>query len=175
MPKRLHISEQQVSEILVARQKNKCKNVDRRLKVLLLHAQGLSRAEISEKTDYKPDTISKLVVKFSKNGLDAIVTNHYKGNRRNLSYEQEAALLEPFRAAAKEGKVVCVKEIKKVYDEAIGRSTDKDKGRIYRVLKRHGWRKVMPRSKHPNKASDEVIEASKKLSVRSEMQWEIMT
>jgi len=175
MPKRIHISEQQVSEILVARQKNKCKNADKRLKVLLLHAQGLSRAEISSKTDYKPDTISKLVAKFSNKGLSAIVDNHYKGNNRNLTFEQEAVLLEPFKVAAKEGKVISITEIKKAYDKAIGRSTDKDKGRIYRVLKRHGWRKVMPRSKHPNKADEAAIEASKKLKLSSEMQWQIMT
>ena len=33
---------------------------------------------------------------------------------------------------------------------------------IYYVLHRHGWRKVMPRSRHPKKASEEVIETSKK-------------
>lgn len=175
MPKRILIDEQQQLEILAARQKNKCKNVDRRLKVLLLHAQGLSRADISEKTDYKPDTVSKLVSKFSKSGLAAIVDNHYKGNHRNLTFEQEAALLEPFKKAAEQGKIISVADIKKAYDEAIGRSTNKDKGRIYRVLARHGWRKVMPRSKHPNKASDEAIEASKKLKLTSEAQWQIIT
>jgi len=173
MPKRILISEQQVSEILAAKDKSKCKNVDRRLKALLLHAQGFSRMQIAERTDYKPDTVSKLVAKFSKSGLEAIVENHYKGNRRNLSFGQEAALLEPFKEAAAKGKVVSIAEIKKAYDEAIGRSTDKDKGRIYRVLARHGWRKVMPRSKHPNKASDEAMEASKKLKLASEMQWQI--
>ena len=35
---------------------------------------------------------------------------------------------------------------------------------IYRVLHRHGWRKIMPRSRHPKKATPEAIEASKKLS-----------
>ncbi|WP_414153386.1 winged helix-turn-helix domain-containing protein [Peptoniphilus sp.] len=35
---------------------------------------------------------------------------------------------------------------------------------MYRVLKRHGFRKIMPRSKHPKKASKEVIETSKKLT-----------
>jgi hypothetical protein len=34
-------------------------------------------------------------------------------------------------------------------------------------LKRHGWRKVKPRPRHPGKASDEVIEASKKLTKNS--------
>ncbi|MCL2603811.1 MAG: winged helix-turn-helix domain-containing protein [Defluviitaleaceae bacterium] len=38
---------------------------------------------------------------------------------------------------------------------------------IYYVLKRHDWRKVKPRSRHPKKASPEVIEASKKLTPES--------
>ena len=52
------------------------------------------------------------------------------------------------------------------FDEKLG----KDTGRvyIYMLLERHGWRKIMPRSKHPQKASDEAIEASKKLTLESE-------
>jgi len=40
-------------------------------------------------------------------------------------------------------------------------------GQIYRVLHRHDWRKVMPRSRHPKKASEEVIATSKKLTPES--------
>jgi len=170
MPKRYLINENQISEIKVARDNNKCKRVDRKLKALLLHAEGCKRSEIAEKTEYKLSYISDIVSAYCNKGIGAIVDNHYKGNRRNLTFEQEAALLEPFKATAKEGKVVSVAEIKKAYDEAIGRSTDKDKGRIYRVLARHGWRKVMPRSKHPNKADEATIDASKKLKLASEMQ-----
>jgi hypothetical protein len=43
---------------------------------------------------------------------------------------------------------------------------EKSKGQIYRVLRRPGGRKFMPRSKHSEKASDEVIAASKKLTIR---------
>ncbi|MDO5379082.1 MAG: winged helix-turn-helix domain-containing protein, partial [Clostridia bacterium] len=51
-------------------------------------------------------------------------------------------------------------KIKAVLDEACG----KDTGRVYvyNVLKRHGWRKKMPRSRHL-KAADH--EASKKLTL----------
>ncbi len=38
-------------------------------------------------------------------------------------------------------------------------------GQIYYVLERHGWRKIMPRSKHPKKANEGAIEASKKLNI----------
>jgi len=175
MPKRYLICEAQISEIKAARNNNKCKRADRKLKALLLHAEGCKRSEIAEKTEYKLSYISDIISAYCNKGIGAIVDNHYKGNNRNLTFEQEAALLEPFKASAKEGKVVSVAEIKKVYDEAIGRSTDSDKGRIYRVLKRHGWRKVMPRSKHPNKADEATIDASKKLSLQSEMQWQILT
>jgi len=62
---------------------------------------------------------------------------------------EEEALLEPLKEAAAAGQIVEVKEIKAAYEKAIGRSLDKDRAIIYRMLKRHGWRKVMPRSKHP--------------------------
>jgi transposase len=109
--------------------------------------------------------ISKIVAKFVDYGMSAIVDNKYRGNRRNMSLEEEAAFLARFKEQAEEGRIIEVSEIKRAYEEAIGRSLENSHGQIYRVLKRHGWRKVMPRSKHPNKASDEDIEASKKLTL----------
>ena len=61
-----------------------------------------------------------------------------------------------------EGHIVTAQDIKKVFDERIGKDTGR--GYIYMLLKRHGWRKVMPRAKHPKKADEEVIQASKKLT-----------
>ena len=58
------------------------------------------------------------------------------------------------------GHVVEISQIKAAYVEAVGHRIGN--GQIYCVLKRRGWRKVMPRSRHPKKASDEAIEASKK-------------
>ena len=53
--------------------------------------------------------------------------------------------------------------MKAAYIEKVGHSIGGSQ--IYRMLKRHGWRKVMPRSKHPKKANEEAIEASKKLKL----------
>jgi hypothetical protein len=53
-------------------------------------------------------------------------------------------------------------ELERCYEKAVGHRISS--GQIYRVLQRHDWRKVMPRSKHPKKASEEVIETSKKLT-----------
>ena len=78
---------------------------------------------------------------------------------------QEEALLEPFMAQAEKGQMLDTAELEKRYEEAVGHRIGS--GQIYRVLKRHDWRKVMPRSKHPRKASEEVIETSKKLTPKS--------
>jgi transposase len=171
---RYQISKEELAEIEKARQKTMDKNVDRRLKALLLHAEGVKHEAIAEKTDFSKTYISKLVSKYREHGLSALVDNHYQGNHRNLSLDEEADLLEPFKQAAEAGQVVEVSEIKKVYEKAVGRSLEKDHGIIYRVLARHGWRKVMPRSKHPNKASDEDIESSKKLTPLSGTSWKIL-
>ena len=60
------------------------------------------------------------------------------------------------------GQEVTAKEIKAAFDEVRGKNTGS--GYIYMLLKRHGWRKVMPRSKHPKAANEEACEASKKLN-----------
>ena len=81
--------------------------------------------------------------------------------RENMSFEEEATLLEQFKAKAEKGQLVEISEIKEAYDKAIGHKSGS--AQIYRVLHRHGWRNILPRSKRPQKASDEAIEASKKL------------
>ncbi len=60
-------------------------------------------------------------------------------------------------------KQVTAKEIKEALDEACG----KDTGHmyVYNVMKRNGWKKKMPRSRHPKAANEEACEASKKLKL----------
>jgi len=171
MGSRYRISSREVGELEQARKKNKDKNVEKRLKALLLRAEGKKREQIAEQTGFAKSYISELVSKYRTKGIGAIVENHYPGNHRNLSFAEEAALLKPFRSAAEAGQIVEVSAIKRAYETAIGRSLT-SRGQIYYVLQRHGWRKVMPRSKHPNKASEEAIEASKKLTEPSAMRWQ---
>jgi len=174
LPKRYQINEEEVTMLEKARKENKNKNVEKRLKVLVLHAQGEKRAQIAEKTGFAKSYVSELVAKYCNKGISAIIENHYRGNHRNLSIEEEEALLEPFRKAAEAGQIIDVNDIKREYEEKLGRSIANQHGLIYYVLARHGWRKVMPRSKHPKKASNEAIEASKKLTVSSKKNWKIL-
>lgn len=164
MRKKYHISMEQVEELEAARKENKDKTVDNRIKVLILRAQGKKLWQIAEATEYHPAYVSKLVSIYCNQGLSAIIENHYAGNRRNMSFDEEKAFLSEYKNLAERGQIVEVSAIKKSYEEKVGHSIGK--GQIYRVLKRHGWRKIMPRSKHPNKASDEACDASKKLTLR---------
>lgn len=97
-----------------------------------------------------------------KNSLEEICNKPMVGNHRNLSFEEEKELLQTFEEQIKKGQLISVKEIKEAYIKMVGHSIGS--GQIYYVLKRHNWRKVMPRSTHSKKASEEVIEASKKLT-----------
>ena len=161
MAKSYEISQSQLLEIEAARKKNRNKNVERRLCVLVMRAEGKSLEEISEKTGYHISTASKLIARYMRDGISAIAENHYKGNRRNMSFEEEAAILAPFIERAERGEMVDIKEIAVAYQKAVPHEVSDTQ--IYYVLHRHGWRKIMPRSRHPKKASEEAIEASKKL------------
>jgi len=165
MAKKHEISAEEVLKIKGLQKKNRDKTVDKWLEVLLLRAVGKTRAQISEKTGFSEGYISDLMKEYGEVGLEEFAKKQYKGNNRNLSFAEEVALLAPFKAKAKSGQIVEVSEILAAYEAKIGREI-KSSSHIYYVLKRHGWRKLMPRSKHPNKASDEEIEASKKLTQR---------
>ena len=141
---------------------NRDKNIDKRLKAIELRGSGLKYKEIAEKTGFAASYVGELVKKYFDNGISAIAGNNYKGNHRLLTFEEEVELLKPFIAKAEAGQLVAVKEIEMAYIAAAGKEPGSN-SHIYRVLKRHNFRRVMPRSQHPNKASDEVINTSKKL------------
>lgn len=161
MAVKYEITAEQRAGIEEARAKNKDKQVEYRLKALSMRAEGASARKIGEATGYHPAYVSRLVSKYIHGGLEAITGNHYGGNRRNISYEEEEEFLAPYMERAAQGQLLDTAEIEAAYEKAVGHHISS--GQIYRVLWRHGWRKVMPRSKHPKKASEEVIATSKKL------------
>jgi len=146
------MSEEQVAEIKAAREKNRDKNAERRLHTLELYAQGMKRKEIALRAGIAYNYICPLVVKYRDGGLAAIVENRCGGNNRLLTFEEEAQLLAPFIAQAEAGHMVEPSAILRAYEAKVGRTFENDHGRIYRVLERHDWRFVMPRSKHPKQA-----------------------
>jgi transposase len=166
MPMTYIISKTQAEEITGIRKTVKDKRVDKRLWAVQLRGEGMDNPEIAEKLDTSAKVISRWVSAYCNGGIEALMGGKFGGNRRNISFEKETQFLSEFEALAKKGQLIEVSEIKQAYENLVGHSIGG--GQIYRVLNRHGWRKVMPRSKHPQKASDEEVEASKKLTIESE-------
>lgn len=162
MAKIYQFTSAQIAELSEARKVNKNKTVDKRLEALIMRAEKASRDAVSAKTGFCKQYITDLTANYHKNGLSAIVESHYKGNRRNMSFDEEAAFLAQFESQAQKGQLVEISAIAAAYEEKVGHSIGGSQ--IYYVLARHGFRKVMPRSRHPKSASPEVIEASKKLT-----------
>ena len=152
-------SQEDYAQIKAARKKNRDKQIDRRLEVLELRCEGMSYVAIAEATGFHRSHVSSLIRKYFEEGITAVAEKHYGGNHRNLRYEEEAALLDEYQQRAESGQMLSVKEIETAYEKQVGHRISNSQ--IYRVLHRHGWRKIMPRSRHPKKASEEVIEASK--------------
>jgi len=89
-----------------------------------------------------------------------------RGGRRNenLTLVEEDQLLARFVDKSKTGGVLVASEVKVAYELAIGHKIPKST--VYRMLNRHGWRKIAPKTSHP-KADLKAQEDFKKNSLKS--------
>jgi transposase len=159
--RRIHyFSEEQRGEIKQARVENKDKRVELRLHALELRARtDMTYDQIAGYLHINPKVVGHWISRYMRNGLEDITVLRYGGHHRNLSHEKEEAFLSKYEERADKGQIISTKEMKQEYDELIGHKSGG--GTLYRLMKRHKWRKVMPRSKHPKKASDAEIQAVK--------------
>ncbi len=77
-----------------------------------------------------------------------------------MSREAEKEFLQTFEEQAKAGQMLIISDIHAAYEKRVGKPVSVST--VYNLMHRNGWRKVMPRSRHPKKANDEAIEAYKK-------------
>ena len=159
------ISPEQATEIREYRKSVNDKQTDKRLRAVQLRGEGKNNHEIADYLETVSDMVSRWVCKYVNGGIDALLLKPRNSRPRNMSYDDEAAIFASFEKCAEAGQVVEVSDIKKAYEEKARHRIST--GQIYRVLRRHDWRKIKPRSRHPNKASDEEIESSKKLTLES--------
>lgn len=138
----------------------------RKLQAVMLMGEGVNVHTVAVTTLYHHKRIYELVKQFCVQGIEYFVKEKRGGaNHRNLTSEQETAILDKFKEKAENGKVVTLGEIKEEYEKVRGKETANST--FYSFLDRMEWRRVMPRGQHPKKASDEEIESSKKLTLNS--------
>ena len=86
-----------------------------------------------------------------------------------MSLEQERSFLQPFFARAAQGEITTAEEIQRAFEAEVKHAVHITS--IYRLLDRHGWRKLVPRPRHP-KAKPEAQAAFKKaLRRRFKQYW----
>ena len=119
----------------------------------------MTAKEIGEITQYSERRVWEFHTAYRKNGIEGLVDKRGGRFRENMTFNEEAELLAPFEEQSKSGKLVVAGKIKLAYEEKIGREVAKST--IYRMLDRHGFRKIVPYKRHP-KANKEEQEAFKK-------------
>jgi transposase len=104
--------------------------------------------EIAQHTATSVRTVHQVIADYNRNGESAIETVG-RGGRRNeyLTWSEEVSFLAPFIAPSAEGELTTIQAIHQAFEQRVG--TAVHASTIYRLLERHGWRKLVPRPYHP--------------------------
>ena len=113
-----------------------------------------SAAEIALHTGLAEQSVHNLISRYNRLGPE-VVEGPGKGGRRRsyLRRDEEAAFLESFKQAALTGQIATAAEIKEALERRIGHKVHKTM--VYRLLKRQGWRKLVPRPFHVDADKEE--------------------
>ncbi len=116
--------------------------------VLLRAVLDCTASEIAQVLGWATVTVHITHSRWAKEG-ESLFDLKGKGGRhyQNLTVAEEAEVLAPFLGQATAGNVLKVAEIQMAYEARVGKEVPNST--IYRMLKRHGWRKVTPRPRHP--------------------------
>jgi transposase len=159
--KSTQFSEEEKAEILAAQKKQRPVHITKRLLALKLKAvDGMRSAEAGKIAGIHTTSVNRIVNRYHKEGIEAIVGVRHHSEHRYMSREEEAAFLAQFQAHSEAGQIIETRDIHQAYEKAVGHRVTRNM--IYYLLYRHKWRKVVPRSRHEKKASKEAIEAYKK-------------
>jgi transposase len=106
-------------------------------------------------------TVPRLQSDFRKNRSTLPDSARNWGGRRQslLTQEEESEFLKPWLESAASGNLVVVSPIRAALAQRLGKPVKASV--VYRLLARHGWRKIAPDTRHP-KSKPEVQEDWKK-------------
>jgi transposase len=115
-------------------------------------------------------TVRRVISTYNRLGLAAIETPG-KGGRRHeyMSLEQERRFLQPFFARAAQGELTTAEEMKLAFEAEVKHEVHLTS--IYRLLDRHGWRKLVPRPRHPKAHPEEQAAFKKTWRKRFKQHW----
>lgn len=143
------LPEEAVSRLPLEMKRAKTKAEFQRLQCVWLRASlGLSSKQVATALGWHPCSVRRVQSHYLKEG-EASLKGVGRGGRRrqNLTFQQEEELLQEFLASSGKGGILEVSRIKVAYENLLGRKVPHST--VYRMLARHGWRKIAPRPRHP--------------------------
>jgi len=119
-------------------------------------------AEIARHCGVSKLMVHRVISVYNRLGCSAVETVG-KGGRHHqyMTVEQERQFLSPFFARAESGAIATATEIKQAFEMYVGHEVNKST--MYRLLKRHGGRKLVPRPVHPQSKRQEQEQFKKTL------------
>ncbi len=125
--------------------------------------------EIARHCGVSKAMVHQVISTYNRFGIEAVETAGRGGRRHEyLSLEEEKQFLAPFFARAESGEIATAASVKLAFEAQIGHEVEEST--IYRLLDRHGWRKLMPRPKHPKGSKQEQEHFKKTLRRRFKRQ-----
>jgi transposase len=117
--------------------------------VLCRVAEHYTAEKTGRHVGYGEATVKRIWSAYLREG-EASLIGEKRGRVRaaaHLTTAQEQALLQPIKSKAARGHVTTAREIHEAHRKIVGKPLDRTV--TYRLLKRHGWRKIVPLPHHP--------------------------
>ena len=122
----------------------------RRIQCILMRtAREMPSQDIAPLVGLQPASVRRIWKRYLDEG-DAALIGEKRGKARghaHLTIAQEKKLLQPLIRRAEQGQLLTVRLAHVAVCKAVGE--DVDFSTTYRMLARHGWRKIVPLSEHP--------------------------
>ncbi len=126
--------------------------------------------EIARDMGVSGTSVRRVISGYNRLGLAAIETPGRGGRRHEyMSLEQERRFLQPFFARAAHGEIATAEDIQRAFEAEVKHEVHITS--IYRLLDRHGWRKLVPRPRHPKAKPEEQAAFKKTLRRRFKRHW----
>jgi transposase len=109
---------------------------------------GLDANQVAIAIGWQPTSVRRLQAQYLKKG-EQVLSSVGRGGRRhqNLTLQPEQQLLAEFSSQAEAAGMSEVSRIQRAYEQTVRHPVPKST--VYRMLARHGWRKIAPRRRHP--------------------------
>jgi len=132
------------------------------LALILPTEHGMSIKDTAKLLGRSIRWVSQARKSFIEQGLSTVSENYGGRRRANMSISEEEGFLDSFKDKARSGGILKVSEIHAEIEKALSRKVHLSA--VYKLLHRHGWRKLAPRKR--NTKSDPLVQEAWKKNSR---------